>query len=159
MNKLKYCFDHIEVWIGQLFFCSMSLAIALQLVSRFTGMGIFFTEELARYSYVWIVFVCIALAEKQRAHFNVTAFTLFLKGKAEVILELIADIICTLIFLYLFYWSLRFWPFTHVLKTPSLEVPMTCITTCLCIGFFMSFVRRLVHTIERVKSIIKGGGK
>ena len=159
MKILKYCFNHIEIWVSQLFFCTMCLAVAFQLFSRFTGMTFIFTEELARYSYVWVVFACIALAEKQKAHFNVKAFTLFLKGRAEQVLELIIDITCLIIFSYLFYWSLLYWPFTHVIQTPAMRLPMTVVTTSLCFGFFMCFVRRLVHTVNRIKLLIKGGNK
>jgi TRAP-type C4-dicarboxylate transport system permease small subunit len=157
MKKIKYCFDHIEVWIGEFMFCVMSLAVACQLISRFVGKPLFFTEEMARYSYIWIVFLCMSLGEKRRDHYTVTVFTMFLKGKAEALLELITDILCALVFLYLFYWSLGYWSFTHVIKTPALEIPMTFISTSLCLGFFLACIRRFGHAVEHLKLIVKGG--
>jgi TRAP-type C4-dicarboxylate transport system permease small subunit len=153
MEKLKYCFDRIEEWIGEFFFCLMSLAVALQLISRVIGKPLFFTEEIARYSYIWIVFLCMSLGEKRRDHYTVSVFTMFLKGRGEKILESITDIFCSLVFLYLFYWSLKYWPFSHVIKSPAFEIPMTCISTSLCIGFFMAFLRRLFHAAAHIKSI------
>ena len=157
MKKIKYVFDHIELWMGGFFFCIMSIAVGLQLFSRFARLSIVFTEEIARYSYIWVAFLCMALAERQRTHFNVTVFTMFLKGRAEATLEFIADLVCTIVFFILFYWSLQFWPFTHVLKTPALEIPMTVVSTCLCIGFFLSFIHRLYHAVSHAKQMIKGG--
>ena len=156
MKKLKYVFDNIEHWLAVFFFLMMCFAITLQLVSRFAGISIVFTEEIARYSYIWIAFLSIALHEKLRGHFNVTVFTLFLKGRAEAALEFFTDLLCSLIFLFLFYWSIRYWSFTNVLKTAALEIPMTFATTCLCVGFFMAFIRRLWHTIGHAKQMIKG---
>lgn len=156
MKVLKYCFDRIEVFFCQVLFGVMSLAVAFQLVSRFTGLGFFWTEEVARYSYIWIVFLCISLGEKMRAHFTVTAFTMFLKGRAEAVLEIIVDIICLTIYAYLFYWSLHYLPFTHIIQSPAMRLPLTVITASLTVGFSLSFIRRLAHTVERVKGIIRG---
>ena len=157
VNKLKYIFDRIELGIAWFFFCTMSIAVGLQLIARFTKVSFVFTEEVARYSYIWVAFLCMSLAEKQRAHFNVTVFTIYLKGRAEAALEFFADLVCTMVFIYLFYWSLKFWPFTHVLKTPSLEIPMTVVSTCLCVSFFLSSIHRLFHAISHAKQMIKGG--
>ena len=159
MKILKYCFDRIEIWVAQFFFLVMTAAVGFQLLSRYTGMGFFFTEELARYSYIWVVFACIALGENMRAHFNVTAFTMFLKGRAEQILELFIDVLSIILYTYLLYWSIRNLPFTHVIQTPAMRFPMTVITSSLCFCFFMCIVRRITHTINRVKLIKKGGDK
>ena len=156
MKVLKYCFDRIEIFVSQVLFCTMSVAVAFQLVSRFTGLGFFWTEEVARYSYIWIVFLCISLGEKMRAHFTVTAFTMFLKGRAEAILELFVDIICLSLYLYLFYWSLHYLPFSHVIQSPAMRLPLTIITASLTVGFSLCFIRRLTHTVKRVREIIKG---
>jgi hypothetical protein len=38
-------------------------------------------------------------------------------------------------------------------------MPMTCISTSLCLGFFLAFIRRLVHAAAHAKLMIKGGVK
>jgi TRAP-type C4-dicarboxylate transport system permease small subunit len=156
MAKLKFCFDHIEEWIGSFMFCVMSLAVALQLISRSVGQPLFFTEEIARYSYIWIVFLCISLGEKRRDHYSVSVFTLFLKGRGETALEFIADCLCCLVFLYLFYWAILYWPFSSVIKSPAFEIPMTCVSTSLCLGFGLAVIRRLMHAIGHAKRMIQG---
>jgi TRAP-type C4-dicarboxylate transport system permease small subunit len=130
--------------------------VGLQLIARYTGLSLIFTEEVARYSYIWVAFLAMALGEKCRTHFNVTVFTVFLKGRAEAALEFIVDLISAFVFIFLFYWSLHFWPFTHVTKSPAMELPMTIISTSLCVGFFLSFMRRLYHASRHAKQMIKG---
>ena len=157
MKKLLYIFDNIEIWTATFFFCLMTFLVILQLISRFSGVTIIFTEEFARYSYIWIAFLAMALHEKKRGHFNVTFFTMFLKGRGEAALEFFTDLLCSVIFLYLFYWSILYWKFSSVILTIALRLPMTFVTTCLCIGFFMCFVRRFSHTIGHAKQLVKGG--
>jgi TRAP-type C4-dicarboxylate transport system permease small subunit len=155
MDRCKYCFAHIEEWIGCFMFCSMSLAVALQLISRAWGQPLFFTEEIARYSYIWIVFLCISLGEKRRDHYMVSVFTLFLKGRGEAALEFTTDCLCCVVFLYLFYHAILYWPFSNVIKSPALEIPMTFISTSLCLGFGLAAIRRLTHAIAHAKRMRK----
>ena len=157
MKKLKYVFDNIELWIATFFFCLMASAVILQLVSRAGRFAIIWTEEVARFSYIWIAFLCMALHEKKQGHFSVTAFTSFLKGRAEAVLNFIVGLICSFVFIYLFYWSIRFLIFSHVIISGALRIPITVATTCLCVGFFLCSIRRLCHTIDYAKQIIKGG--
>ena len=98
----------------------------------------------------------MSLAEKQRAHFKVTVFTMFLKGRGEAALEFIADLISVVVFIFLFYWSLRFLPFTHVTLSPALRIPLTCISSSLTLCFFLAFIRRLYHAVGNAKKMVKG---
>ena len=156
MKILKYIFDNIEEWCSGFFFCLMSIAVATQIITRFTGTSFMYTEEIARYSYIWVAFFCMSMAEKRRAHFNVIVFTIFLKGRGEAALEFIADLICAFVFIYLFYWSIRFIPFNHVNLSPAMRIPLTCISASLTVGFFLSFIRRSYHAVGHVKQIAKG---
>lgn len=153
---LLFIFNNIEIGLSGIFFLFMSFAVGAQLITRFIGTSFFYAEEIARFSYIWIAFLCIALAEKQKTHFSVTVFTVFLKGRAEAALEFIVDVICCLTFIFLFYWSLRFLPFTHVTRSPAMELPMTIVSSSLAVGFLLSFIRRLYHAVGHAKQMIKG---
>ena len=153
---LLYVFDNIEIWLSWIFFSFMSFAVAAQLITRFIGASFFYAEEIARFSYIWIAFLCISLAEKKHTHFCVTVFTMFFKGRAEATLEFIVDLLCFFAFIFLFYWSLRLLPFTHVIRSPAMELPMTIVSSSLGVGFFMSSIRRLYHAVGHAKQMIKG---
>jgi TRAP-type C4-dicarboxylate transport system permease small subunit len=159
MKWFKYCFEHVEVWVSSVMFCVMSLSVALQLISRLIGHPLTFTEEIARFSYIWIVFLCISLGEKRHEHYSVSVFTLFLKGRAETALEIAVDILGCIVFLYLFYWTILYWPFTMVVNSPALEIPMVLVSMCLSFGFGLACINRAIHIIRCTKLMFKGGVK
>lgn len=155
-EKVWYVLGHIEDIIAQAFFALMSIAVFAQLISRIIFRNpLFFSEEIARYSYVWIVFMCIPLAERTKEHYNVTLFVGFLKGKAAKAVDILGHIICVGLFIYMLYWAILFLPFNAIIKSPALEFSMAYISVSMIISFALCIVRRGKLLVEDVKNFGK----
>ena len=46
----------------------MTLAIILQVANRYLPLGVTWTEEVSRLSFIWFCFICVAIAYVERAH-------------------------------------------------------------------------------------------
>ena len=81
MKKLLKVFNSLEEIIAGSLFGVMCITILCQMFSRiFLKKALLFSEEISRFCYIWVVFLCISLGEKKFEHFNVEVFLSFVKG-------------------------------------------------------------------------------
>lgn len=80
MKKLLKVFNSLEEIIAGSLFGVMCITILCQMFSRiFLKKALLFSEEISRFCYIWVVFLCISLGEKKFEHFNVEVFLSFVK--------------------------------------------------------------------------------
>lgn len=156
MKKIFKICGYLEEIVAGSLFGVMCLSVFFQMCSRiFFHKALLFSEEISRFCYIWVVFMCISLGEKTFEHFNVTVFLSFLKGIPDQLFSALTSIICFLIHAYLLYWSLQFFDFQRVVKSPAMEIPMSVVAAGLVLGFFLGSIRCLVNGINSIKMIGK----
>ncbi|MBG9782880.1 TRAP transporter small permease [Shouchella lehensis] len=81
---------HVEEVLLVVILSTMVIAIFLQIVMRFVlGTSLGWSEELARYSFIYLVFIGISYGVKQEKHIKIDTIISFLTEKKQVILHLI----------------------------------------------------------------------
>ena len=137
-----------ELITGFLFFM-MGVFIFLQLFSRFILKSpLIFTEEIARYSYVWITFIGMSLATKTGDHIKVDFFIKLLPSKRQFFLERITNIINAILFLYLGYLGIRFSLFSWSNVSAALHIPLYFVYGSFPLGCFLAALRTLQTTFS-----------
>lgn len=160
MKKLLKLFNSLEEIISVSLFGVMCVTVLAQMVSRiFFHKALLFSEEISRFSYIWIVFMCISMGEKTFEHFNVTVFLQFLKGVPDQIVRALTSLACCFIHVYLFFWSAQFFKFEMVVKSAAMEIPMAVVAASMVLGFFLGSIRCFVNVVDALKSIGKPGAK
>lgn len=72
----------------------MVVVISAQIMMRFIlGSSIGWSEELARYCFIWLVFIGISYGVKKQRHISIDAIYRLLKGKQRVILQMIVNML------------------------------------------------------------------
>lgn len=143
-NKLSYLYNNIEEILCSVLFGVMSLMVLLQLVFRVVfNSPLFFTEEICRFAYLWVVFLSMAMCEKRNLHFAVDVYSSSLKTKVKVLLDIIINVVSILLFGYLLYYSYQFVLFNHVIVSPALEVTMSIVTISMVVGFALCILRKV----------------
>jgi len=92
---LKF-FDYLEKIIEILticIFCLMLFALFVQVVSRYIFTPIAWTEELARYTYIWLVYLGVAVLQKHKEHIKLDLLNKFLPKKLLKCFDLIIDLL------------------------------------------------------------------
>lgn len=156
VKKIVTILNNIEDYIAPGFFAVMCIAVAAQIFFRMVvRRPLLYTEEIARFSYVWCVYVCIAMGEKYRDHFSVDIFVSFLKGRADIIVHILEKALGCLMFAVMFVWSLKFFSFQKILQSPAFGISMSVVASSMCFGFFLSFVRRATHLVKDIRSLLR----
>ena len=151
LKSIGRLFNNVEEILASCMFVVMCVALFAQLFGRLVmNNPPFFTEEISRYSYVWLVYFGLAIAEKANAHYSVDLLPKIVKKPVAIVV----DAIVAAAYAYLFYVSIDFWHFSKVIITPALEWPMTVVSTSLCIGFALAAIRRLQNLVGKFR---KGG--
>lgn len=151
LNGMKRLLNNVEEILASFMFIIMCIALFAQLFGRLVlNNPPFYTEEISRFAYVWLVYFGLAIGEKANAHYNVDLLPAFMKKAVAIVV----DAVVIAMYGYLFYASLDFWQFSKVIITPALEWPMTVVSTCLCVGFALAAIRRL----EKLAAKFKKGG-
>ena len=154
-NRERDPLGNIEEKITLFFFIIMCISLFLQLFSRFIGKPLVFTEEISRYSYVWIVFIAMSLAIKTNDHIAIDFFKNKLPGRIQKILNVLINFCSVLFFIYLTFYGIQYVTFTKTSLTPALEIPMMVVTVSLPIGFALSAIRSVIRLIQSLKPHIE----
>ena len=79
--------------------------VTMQIVSRYTSLipPYIWTEELARFLFIWMIMIGAMLGVREVAHFNVDMWTR-LGPRGEAALKLVTHV-ATLVFALVFVWS------------------------------------------------------
>ncbi len=154
MKKLMSFFNLIEDYLAPLFFAIMCISIAAQVICRLIiKKPLLYTEELARYCYIWCVYLAIPMGEKYQDHFFVDIFVKFLHGKANLILIVIERAIEFVMFSLMFYWSIKFVKFEKIIRSPAFGISMGLIAASMTVGFFLCFLHKGTQLISAVKAL------
>ncbi len=162
MKKFIFLADtllgHIDNFIYWLSITIMSFMLILTF-TNVTGRylfkkSIFFSEELARFLFVWVVFLGAAIIIKDRGHVAVTLLTDKLRGrKSGVVLEIIIGI-CGYIFLVIvFMGGIKLAGTMNIYSSAALGIPMGYVYWAIPLGIGIMMIH---HTKNFISLFRKG---
>ncbi|WP_332696733.1 TRAP transporter small permease [Halalkalibacter lacteus] len=117
--------EKIQLTVGVIFLIIFFIAIIIQVITRYFGISVIWTEEVANYSFIWAIFMGAAVMVNRKDHFNFDLLEKKLKGKARVTLSLVIDSIlllfCAALCFYSFTALTSFWNYNWV-TLPSIKM-------------------------------------
>lgn len=127
----------------------MIVSTFLQVVFRFVfSAPLYWTEELSRYSFVYIVFIGAAWAGRQGMHLGVDYFTSKLSETARNGLKIVMDVLILAFSLVIVYAGIGVVPVNLKQLSPALNVPMGVVYAAIPTGFLLLFIYYLNHLLE-----------
>lgn len=107
MAKVNQVLDKVlnffETYVCAVLFFITCAIIFIQVVFRALGWPVDWTEESARYLCIWVIYLAASKGVKNGNHMSVDLLMLLLKGKARVLLDIIAELITLTFFILLAY--------------------------------------------------------
>ena len=100
LNKIL---DIIEKYLTAVLFAAMCAIIIIQIVFRSISWDVSWCEELARYLFVWIIYLAGSKAMKDGKHLTVDILPIFLKERSQIILHIISTAATVCFFAALLY--------------------------------------------------------
>jgi TRAP-type C4-dicarboxylate transport system permease small subunit len=153
MDRLKWIDENLEkvICIGLL--SIMTIIISLQLILRWTGQPLDWTEEVARYCFVWLVYIACAYGVKKRAHIKVDATMYLFRGKGRLYIQIISNVLFFIFAAVVSYQGLLLLEkldyFGQV--SPAVQIPMVIPYASYSTGFIMVMIRLIQDTLLLIK--------
>jgi len=156
MRVIKFLDDHLEEVIIFLSLAAMSVIIALQVVMRYAFQSsLSWSEEIARYLFIWLIYIGISYGAKKSAHISVTATDLFLTPRGQGKVKLLASVIFLIFAVCIFYYG---WEVCSKIarlgqKSAALELNMWLVYLAVPTGFFLTCVRLCQNIFSQCKNL------
>lgn len=132
----------------------MSIVILLQIILKWFHMPLSWSEEMARYMFIWLIYISSAYAVKKRTHIKVEIISLLLKEKGNFVLDVIADL-AFLVFatvIAYFGWIATYKiAFVNVQYSPSMHINMGIAYMSFALGCTLMAIRLIQDLILRSK--------
>jgi len=154
MKILKKIWNNFEEFFLIVTFIAILITVFLQVVSRIIGMPLMFTEELARYLFLWMIMLGFGFATKHEIQLKLEVLP-NLPAKIADAVYFIMHLVALLVSIYMIKESIPYINFSRSNIATALQIPMSTVYLCLPIGFAINCVRHVELIIKRIIKITR----
>lgn len=156
MRLLRKLFDNLEEYLLTFALGSMVVYIFMQILFRYVfNLPLAWTEELARFTFVWLIYLGASLAVKKQRHLRVDA-ALFLFPKAiRPYIRLVGDLLFLLFAVILTKETATLtYTVTFIRRqvSPAMQIPMGLAYLAIPLSFGLMIIRLCQNTVQFVRS-------
>lgn len=159
---LKLIDEHFEEAIVVALMALMTALIGVQIFMRYVmGASLSWSEELARYFFIWATYVGIAYAVRKDAHIRVTMATDLLSPKGQAFMRILTHVIFGAFALFVMYqgWFMVEKTFRFGQKSASLGIPMGIIYLAPFTGFLLVVLRLMQAVLVDLRAVAQGAAR
>lgn len=161
MKPIRWLNRYAEESIMVFLLSVMVVIISAQIMMRFIlGSSIGWSEELARYCFIWLVFIGISYGVKKQRHIKIDAILHFLKRKQQVVLHIIVNLLFLLFAVFLLVYGGKI--STQILlwgqRSPALEVNMGFVYMAAPVSMLLTSLRITQQLLQHIHMLRGGGG-
>lgn len=155
MKILHWLDRHIEEVLLVLFSTVMVAVIFMQVVMRQLDSSLSWTEEIARYCFIWLVYIGISYGVKKDRHIKVDVLLLLLKTRGKLVLTIIANLLfmAFAIFVIRYGYDIASQLLAFGQKSPANQIPMGLIYLATPIGMGLTLIRLIQNLVKHIKAL------
>lgn len=137
--------NHPEDWLAFVIFWALAIIVFVQFFTRYVlNDSLAWTEEIARYALIWVVFVGAVMVTRRNSHIAVELVANLLPPNLlRASLLAFIDIVKLLFMGLLAYFSLTIIERMHYQRMTVIDVPMSYVYAGVLLGCVMMFARQL----------------
>lgn len=151
MNRIARFFSNFETRLSYFLIVLLTIILSIQIVNRYIFSTSFvWLEEIARISFVWLIYFCVASAARENDHIRVGLIDMFVSPATLRIINYIADALVVGFNLVIVWYGVQLMisSITYGDKTPVTNIPMTIIYAVIPFCFALMVFRILGYTIR-----------
>ena len=159
-NVIRFLDNHLEEVIC-VFLSVLYLTLALvQIIARYTTLTLPWTEEAARYTFIWSCFIGVPWATRKLAHLKVDILILKLSPKMHRIYMIASHalVLVASAFITYFGWEVCMKQMTIGQMMTGLPLPMWIMYLILPVSFALNIIRCVEIIVEEIKAPALEGG-
>ncbi|MGI6778614.1 MAG: TRAP transporter small permease [Acetivibrionales bacterium] len=152
---MDFCETIMNNVIFILFLTLIVSSFAQVVFRRVFNASLTWSEELARYTGIWMIMMSTAIGFKHREHIAIDFFVGKLKAGKRKLVTVINDMISVIVMMFFTYYSFVLLLKTKAVPSPAMRIPMGFVYTGVVIGGFFSVVFIITALIKLIKSPIE----
>ncbi len=157
-KTLKWLDEYAELGICVLLISGMTLLIFVQVIMRYVfSNSLSWSEELARFTFIWMVYLGISYACKHMKHIKIESALFLFPKKWRGGVVILGDAILFLFAIFVVYKGIDIVKFQHISKSPALHIPMSFIYAAPVVGFCLAAFRQAQTILFRIREIRRHG--
>lgn len=150
---------NLDLIIICVFICVIFLTLLLQVIMRWCiGRPLTWSEEIARYSYVWITMLALGYNQRTGNNISMTLVTEKFPRLIQLILAVLTDILVIISCCLPFPAILDYFTLNIKMKSNTLGYSLGLVAASIPIGFIFLIVTVLIHCIRLIIEYRKGEG-
>lgn len=158
--------DVLNRWLGTAVFylagtllAVMTIVVFLQVIYRYFLMApLSWAEEVARFCFIWVALLGMAIAVKDRAHFSITMLTDRFPARVKSLIKIMVLLVSSWLFLILIRegWSLV--QINQMQESPAIGIPMSFPYMAVPLGGLLALVFLWLDVLIRWRNGEEGQG-
>lgn len=162
MKVLRWFDENLEKCLLLVFLIVMVFALTLQIIFRFVlNTPLSWSEELARYMFVWSGFISISYCLKTNIAIRIDQVVGFLPEKGQLIMNLVVYALLFAYFIHMTPYAYEFFQRAADANQtmPALQAPIALVYVSPLLGFLLSMVRLIQNLIKDIRTLCAKGAE
>ena len=159
MKFLRLLNDKLEMSICIVLMSGMAILLAIQVFMRYVmSASLSWSEELARYMFIWLIYLGISYGAKIMKHIKIDASLGLFPVRIRPYIVIVGDVVFLLFSIYITYSA-----YTLVMRqirfgqtSPAMGIPLWIVYAAPMVGFFLTAIREIQTIIYRVHMLKEG---
>ncbi|PLS15754.1 hypothetical protein CVD28_20850 [Bacillus sp. M6-12] len=148
MKNPKFILLNLEEFFSGVLFTIMCISVALGVIARFFDLALVWTDELARYTFIWSVLLGTVVVFKQKKHIAIDLIGIVFPEKINLVIRVLIHVIMLVIFFILFRYGWILTQQTWNVATTSLQIPTGLVYLSVPVSSFLLFIYTLIEIYQ-----------
>ncbi|WP_152655616.1 TRAP transporter small permease [Oceanobacillus sp. CFH 90083] len=153
MKIIRWLDKHFEEYILVCLSALTVIIIFLQVIMRYVfDNSLTWSEELARYMFIWLIYIGVSYAVKEKRHLGVDAITMLFQEKGKLMIALLANVLFLIFALVMTYFGLDI-VLRITRESAALQIPLSWIYAAPVAGMTLTSIRLIQNMIIEIKQL------
>jgi TRAP-type C4-dicarboxylate transport system permease small subunit len=161
-SVLHFLDEYLEMGIGVVLILVIAVVLSIQVFMRYVmDASLSWSEELARYLFIWLIYIGISYGAKVMRHIKIDAGLYLFPKAARPFVVIIGDLVflafCGVVIWYSYQLVLR--QIMIEQHSPAMNIPMWMVYAAPMVGFALTAVREVQTIAWRVRHLHDGADR
>lgn len=140
-------------WVLIFLMTTLTFLVCIQVLFRYVfGNPLSWSEELARYLFVWLTFLGAAVGLRKKIHIGVDFLTMLLTPRVRKYLQMIVSVLLLIFLAVVIYYGFEAVEVTMNQPSPALAIPMGYVYASLPVAAIFMVIFIMANSVENWKA-------
>ena len=151
MNILRFLDENAEKILCSVLLGGSCIIIFFQVILRVFGAPLSWTEEVARYMFIWLIYIGCSAAIRKRRHISLDLIDLFTGPKAQLVIHIFDNLVFLIFAIILAYYGWKVTMRVSVQVSAATRMNMALPYSSICISGVLMVIRLIQDTVKLIQ--------